>query len=221
MLKNTIYRFCGLAGILFLLSSLPSYSAAEMLFRWAFIKHHDQAPDQVLDFSKPPLVKSGDELRIFLEPLSNAYIYLYLYDSGKKLSLIFPADFAVFASDDYSGHAKYIPQRGNWFTVEDPTGTERFYLLASERRLDSLEQLTRDYYADVNAGSKAALLTEIKSLRKKHSHLTAEAETGVSIAGTIKSFRGIASNTPVDGRIEAIEVRARHFYGKTIRLKHE
>ncbi len=221
MLRNATCQPGGLAIIIFFLLALPAYSVDEMVFRWALIKHHDSAPDQVVDFSETPVVRSGDEFRVFIEPLSGAHIYLYLYDSEKNLSLLFPADFSVFSSDEYNGQASYIPPPGNWFTIPNSTGTERFYLLASEQRLEALEQLTTDYYASPHAESRAALWTEIKSLRKKYSQLTAEAEVGVPIAGTIKSYGNITPDLPANGPVRAVEVHAHQFYGKTIRLKHE
>lgn len=220
MLRNSILKICSLTGLFICLISLSAFSDEEILFRWAFVKNNSMHQDQMLDFSSIPVVKSGDEMRIVLEPLSNAYIYLYLYDSSKNLSVIFPDNFSQFDSKDYNGNVYYIPDQG-WFSLVDPTGKEHFYMLASSLRQERLEQLTLAYKLNPNAETRAAVLSEIKSLRKKHSKLTAEAEVGLSIAGTIKTFRGPGQNASTADTIKPTEVRAKRFYGKTIRLKHE
>lgn len=216
------YRKNNLANILFFLLLVPfsSYSVDELTFRWAFIKHSNKVIDPVLDFSKEPVVNSGDKLRIYIEPLNKAYIYLYLHDSSKNLSLLFPADFVAFTSDTYNGQANYIPGINKWFTLLGPPGIERFHLIASRQRLDLLEHLTLDHEAENNSKTKAALLSELKNLRKTHSNLTTEAEIGISIAGTIRSIETVPAII-TGKKFEPTEVRAQQFYGKTIRLNHE
>jgi hypothetical protein len=184
-------------------------------FKWAFIIQKNNDDVKVLDFSKKVTLFSGDRLKIFIEPIQNVFIYIYLYDSQKQLSLLFPESFKDFNKHYKSGESYFVP-REDWFMLDDNLGIETFYLLASETRLTDLEKLTMEY---LNAPKrkkeifKLNVLSEIKTVKKDFSQFKTVAEKPIPIAG---SARGINEN--IEGK--ACQVEARQFYGKTFRLEH-
>ncbi len=210
-----------LTAMLFLLAnpidSILAQSDNDVSFRWAFFHRSLDGKKEVIDFKKRPphTVASGDNLQVYIQPSSIIYIYIFLLDTQKELFLIFPERPDFYAKRKLEPREIYIPSRYDWFTWDEARGTERFYILASSRRLKRLEEKTARYLdSEQDKALKADLLEEIELIRKQKSDLTTVTEKPVAIAGTIKS-RG----TALDGMATLVE--ARDFYAKTLRLKHE
>ena len=189
-----------------------------LLFKWAFIHSPKNGKAKIIDFKQKPSISCGDSLQLFLQPLRNTYIYLYLFDSKKELDLIFPENIDFYTKNYQDGIEFFIPaDTTQRFLVDDNIGMEQFYLLASSKRLIDLENITKKYLKNrKNMEIMAELLEKIKTLRRKYSGLTTTVEKGIPIAGTIRT-RG--TKTGMAGMI--IQVKAINFYGKTLRLKHE
>lgn len=207
---------------MWLLIIIPVFTSADnqdnstlSRFKWAFIHRINYSDVEVLDFSKKVTLFSGDCLKIFVKPIQNAFIYIYLYDSQKQLSLLFPESFKDFEKNYRSGESYFVPGE-DWFILDENLGIETFYLLASETRLTDLEKLTMEY---LNAPKrkkeklKLNVLLEIKTVKKNFSQFKTVAEKPVPIAGSV---RGINEN--IEGK--AYQVEALQFYGKTLRFEH-
>lgn len=202
-------------------SSLAA-EGAKLAFNWAFVSRSADGSSAPIDFSERVNIKPGELFKIHIEPVQNAFVYLYLHDAAGDLTLLFPGKFETFESDSYIGTQVFLPDGENWFQLDGTNGTERFYLLASTQRLKTLEALSLAYQ-DVKVNPKStisaknaarqAVLDEIARVRKQHSQLTIAAEKPVTIAG---GTRGInTSVAKLATRIEATE-----FYTKTFRLDH-
>lgn len=200
--------------------SVPAASAqgtgAQLSFKWAFVRLAEGGQEQVVDFSTHPVVRAGDQLQVYLEPLSRIYLYLFLFDSSRDLALLYPP--APRASPATAGETIFLPGEGRWFTIDEKTGEEQFFLLASAARLPRLEDLTSAWLRKPgDAEAKARVLDEIKDLRRRHSAVTGIVEKAVPMAGTFAPNRGPAPAISGD----ATEVEAEGFYARTLRLKHE
>jgi hypothetical protein len=188
-----------------------------MKFKWAFIRLDIEGRIETLDFRDRVTAYSGDQIKIFLQPIGNVYLYLFFYSSQKELSLLFPASLEDFDYSFQDGEGYYIPSNDRWFVLDKNKGIETFYLLASATRLKTLEEATIVF---LNAPEKKRemlklkLLTEIKGIRKRHSELKVRAEKPQSIAGTVRG---------VDKGMEhyVFEVESEGFYGKTFRIDHQ
>jgi hypothetical protein len=183
--------------------------------RWAFIRLEKGVQGRVVEFSPPPVVRAGERLQVYLEPLSRIHLYLYLFDSSRDLALLYPP--AVRAPPASAGERLLLPGEGQWFTIDERAGEEQFYLLASATRLSRLEDLTSSWLrkpADPEA--KARVLDEIKDLRRRHSSLAAAVEKAIPMAGTFQT-RALTEDILGDATV----VEAAGFYARTLRLKHE
>jgi hypothetical protein len=183
--------------------------------RWAFIRQEKGGKGRVVEFSPPPVVRAGDQLQVYLEPLSRIHLYLYLFDSSRDLALLYPP--APKAAPAPAGEQLLLPGEGRWFTIDERTGEEQFFLLASVARLPRLEDLTAALLRKPgDPEAKARVLDEIKDLRRRHSAVTGTVEKAVPMAGTFQT-------RALDGSIigSATEVEAAVFYARTLRLKHE
>ncbi len=216
-------NYVTISVIIFLLYITPyvSYSQntdAELLvFTWAFMHMKEDGTTEILDSEKDLSLFSGDCLKIYLKPIQNVYIYIYLYDSQKQLTPLSNEIFGDFSKHYKMGDEYYIPSRDEWFVLDENRGIETFYLMASSERLTSLEKLTEKYIKakkQKREKLKFEIVNEIKNLRKKHSELKTFTEKPVSIAGTV---RGMDTDIKTDARL----VEAHEFYGKTVILEHK
>ncbi|HBD94041.1 MAG: hypothetical protein A2015_17345 [Spirochaetes bacterium GWF1_31_7] len=190
-------------------------------FKWGVLTLDKKTNKTVgLNFSKPVQLSEGDDIRIYLEPVKNAFIYLYLLDSNNDLMLLFPENFTQF-SKNYSNKPYYIPDAESWFTIDENSGTEEFYLIASKVRQPELESLTGKLQKESEKSTpnsnkinelKKSIIDELARLRKENSTNVAVAEKPVSTAGTTRSIGEVTTN--------ATEVLTENFYAKTLRLEH-
>lgn len=114
----------------------------EVSFSWAFFLRPADGQVKSLDFKIPEPVSDGELLRIYLELHGQSFVYLYLRDAKDDLYLVFPPNGSFYNDGVPAGYKSYIPSGHEWFALDDARGTERFYLLASSKRLIELERLT-------------------------------------------------------------------------------
>jgi hypothetical protein len=212
-----------LVWMMLLVPGISSFTEpVQLQFNWAFVKRAPNGSVQPIDFSERVNIAQGDLFKINIQPVKDAFLYLFLHDASGDLQLLFPDRFEQFESRSYKGKQFFIPVGENWFTLDSAKGTERFYLLASSKRLSSLESLTIAYQSAAQARStnapaadaaRQAVLDEISRVRKENSKLTIAAEKPVTIAG---GTRGVNSATAK----LATEIDAQDFYTKTFRLEH-
>jgi hypothetical protein len=190
-------------------------SADRLKFQWAFLMVDDSGNTRVVDFSQTNKVKKGDALRVYLQPLTDVYLYLFLFDAQKQLRCLFPKDLAQYDKGASPRDAHILPGDEKWFVMDENKGPERFFLLASTQRLTALEQWTRKMIASpADKEIKARVLDEIQTVRRAKGELIVPVEKGVPIAGTVVAItRG--------GSIEATLSEATGFYSRTLRIEHE
>jgi hypothetical protein len=193
-----------------------SAQEAQSAFNWAFVKRTAEGVPAPVDFKERVSITTGDFFKIYVQPVRNAYIYLFLHDAQGDLQLLFPGSFSLFDSGAYLDASYLIPSEDNWFTLDNATGTERFYLVASSERLRPLEAMVVSYRNASGAAketTREAVLDEIARVRRQHSELIVAAEKPVTVAG---GTRGIATAI----QKVATRIEAPGFYYKLFRLEH-
>ena len=108
----------------------------------------------------------------------------------------------------------FIPGRNKAFVLDNDSGTETFYLLASPNRLADLENATAEFRRKRTAKTQRELLDSIKKVRREHSSLSVRPQKAESVAGTIRTRN--LGDIP-----SAVIVQEEQFYAKTIRLEHQ
>jgi hypothetical protein len=189
---------------------------AKTAFNWAFAKRAADGSAVSIDFNERVGIVKGDLFKIYISPLSCAFVYLFLHDEGGDLQLLFPDDFSLFAKASYLNSRYFIPEGDHWFALDDSPGTERFYLIASAERLNALESLVSSYASaspDKKGAARQAVLDEIARVRRQYNQLTVTAEKPLTVAGGI---RGINANVEK----LATRIEADGFYYKVFRLEH-
>ncbi len=224
------YIFLPLFITAFLLIAGEGYSteeeddgSLEMRFKWAIILVDHKGERGTLSITKNTTIFSGDSMSIFIQPKESAYIYLYLVDSKDDLLLLFPDRISDFDKDYSFGKGYRIPGEGRWLTIDQHKGTETFFLLASVKRLEKLEALTRSHTSASGRAREAAklkVIAEIKNVKRDFSRLKVFAEKPTPILGTMHR-RGGGGGEEIEINSYAIEVSAKDIYSKTIRLEHK
>ena len=158
----TIFRvFLATLVVLPVILSGPVLGGESVSFSWAFFLKPEGGQVKSLDFETPEPVSGGELLRIYLELHGKSFVYLYLFDSRKDLYLVFPPSGSFYNGDFPADYKSYIPSGHEWFSLDNLKGTERFYLLASSKRLIELEKLTDRFLAAGGNSLKVQLLEKI------------------------------------------------------------
>jgi hypothetical protein len=118
----------------------------------------------------------------------------------------------------------YIPADDQWFELDEHTGEERFYLLASIKRLHDLESLINDYESADRAKKpplSKKILAEIRKLRKQHLKFKTYAERPVNIIGNLRGTETAETAMTHDIAKYAIEISADTFFSRTFTIDHK
>ena len=227
------FRFALLTVLLaFFLLPVTSHIFAEqggpekVRFRWAMVALKKQnGAEKLVKVTRNTTLKSGDQLKIYLELETKCFVYVFYHGSRDELHLLFPYDTEVFATDYEIAKKYYIPQGKYWLELDENTGLEKFILLASAQRLSGLETLYGQYVAAANSTEQKELarkvLNEIKSLKRQQARLSITPEKPTQIAGTVRGIDKDKERIQSDLSSMAIEVSATDLYSRTLTIDHQ
>ena len=193
-------------------------AAQGVCFRWAFGAMIGPSGNQeFIAIDRDTRLQSGDKLKMLVALEKKCFVYVIYRDASEDIFLLFP--YASAQSErDYKLHdTYYIPQGDNWFELDQNTGTETFYLIASNQRLSGLENFLTAYESATPQNKTAQadhIIREIRKIRKSHTTFISAAERPVEIGGTV---RGIHDNA-----LESIatEISAKTCYTRTFTIEH-
>jgi hypothetical protein len=197
---------------------------ANVKFQWAFGALKKANGSKFEAVAKDTDLKTGDQIKFFLKVNENCFVYLIYRSSQGELSILFPHRFKLQSVEYTVAGNHYIPKGDQWFELDEHTGEERFYLLASKMRLMDLEALINDYES-ADAAKKPALakaiLAKIRKLRKQHLKFKTYAERPVNIIGNLRGTEKAGTAGPHDIAKFAVEISADTFYSRTFTIDHK
>lgn len=90
-------------------------------------------------------LQSGDHYKIIFTPNQDCYVYIFQVDSANMIYSLFPMEqFGKLTLNNVNpikaGYTYYIPAEEKSFVLDDQTGTERIYFLASFEQDLALEE---------------------------------------------------------------------------------
>ena len=196
----------------------------QIYFKWAMgtIRQADKAYE-FQAVSKDTTLKSGDHLKFYLHLESKIYVYLLHVSSMNDITMLYPPKSEKTDSTGYIPGEHFIPTGDHWFELDNNTGKEIFYLLASANRLTKLEKLIKQDTAAItssNSESNKMILDEIRYLRKSNMKFKTSAEKPVSMIGDSRA--GFDSKDTATDELPkyAMEVSTEKFYSKAITIDH-
>ena len=110
----------------------------------------------------------------------------------------------------------HTPHRAAWLRVDERTGVDTFFLLASAARLRDLEALLGAYKSaddTLRADMVRQIQAHIRGLRRKHRTLSSQAEKPIAMAGVVK-------DAAPDIAQFAVDISELDFYARTIAIDH-
>jgi hypothetical protein len=116
------------------------------------------------------VLRSGDHYKIIFTPTKDCYVYIFQVDSANKIYSLFPMEsFGGVTVNNFNpveaGRSYYIPAESKSFVLDEQTGTEKIYFLASyQRDLELEEQYQRTFVAQQQKQGVEEQLEQIDQL---------------------------------------------------------
>jgi len=93
-----------------------------------------------IEIKEGGILRSGDFFKIRFKLEKSAYIYILSLDSQGNLRKLYP-DRDGKAITEFKAHEAYsIPEDDRWFRLDDNTGRETFYIVASPKTIEAIEK---------------------------------------------------------------------------------
>ena len=197
---------------------------ANVKFQWAFGALKKANGSKFEAVTKDTDLRTGDQIKFFLKVSQNCFVYLIYRSSQGELSVLFPQRFKLKRAEYTVAGNHYIPNGDQWFELDEHTGEERFYLLATVKRLTELEAHINDYESADNAKKPQlakTIIAEIRKLRKQHLKFKTYAERPVNIIGNLRGTEKAETAGPHDIAKFAVEISADTFYSRTFTIDHK
>lgn len=139
----------------------PEFPGGYLLFKINYVyRSGGKGPFQGL--TNGSVLRSGDHYKIIFTPSQDCYVYIFQVDSANMIYRLFPMEqFGGVMVNNLNpvqaGQTYYLPAEKKSFVLDQQTGTERIYFLASRQRDMELE---RQYQQAFEAQQKQQDLDE-------------------------------------------------------------
>jgi hypothetical protein len=87
------------------------------------------------------VLRSRDNFQVHVDANRPTYVYVLIYDSQGRATQLFPDAKIDRTELIETGSKAVIPRRDLWFWLDDETGTETIYVLASEKPMSDIKGL--------------------------------------------------------------------------------
>ena len=196
----------------------------KIVFQWAFCTLRKADGDQNPKIAaRKTVLKSGDKIKFFVKRKSPCHLYLIHQNSQHRLKLLHPLRFKPAVDQDTWFDKQYIPDGNQWYELDEHTGMEKFYLLASIQPLSDLENMFKQY-RDADKADQLDLADqitgEIQNLRKRHLKFKTYSEKPVSHPGKSGSRDKAMPVHTKDIGDYAVEISTTIFFSRTYTIDH-
>jgi class 3 adenylate cyclase/CHAT domain-containing protein len=143
--------------------STPHAVAAPLSLKMNIIgqrKERDGSYTEVV-VSEGSVLRSYDNFQVHLETNRPSYVYILIYDSQGKAEQLFPDAKIDQPGFIEAGRQIVIPRSDLWFWLDEHTGTETIYVLASEKPMSDVQRLLMKMQA-LEGTDKQRVSQEIK-----------------------------------------------------------
>lgn len=231
-MKTILFRLLSLAlivlssggGETYAQATAPQTDQANISFEWAFGALIGKEK-KFVTITKDTVLQSGEELKMMVKLQKDCFVYVVYYGSQGEVELLFPYTLKQLQEDYEVGKNYYIPKGREWMQLDQNTGKEKFFILASSERLLNLESLISEYYALAEPAKKKTvaekIVSEIRDVRKSYATYATLAEKPITIGGNIRSTATVEERRRIDIADFAIAITAKNFYSKTFTIDHQ
>ena len=122
---------------------VPGDARGYLLFHINYV-YRPGGEGDFLPLTNGSVLHSGDHYKIIFTPAEKCYVYIIQVDSANKIYQLFPMErFGGVTVNNFNpvepGRRYYIPGEAKSFHLDEQTGTEKIYFLASRERDEQLE----------------------------------------------------------------------------------
>lgn len=135
-------------------------------FSWAALHYTKDNKTKLIEYDGSSSLESGGEYRLLLRPATKKWVYIYQKDSRGNHSWLFPRN-DVGLSNPMQPGEYFLPSKSEVFVLDENTGTETIYLVATEEPAEELEALLNSESPELftQALSKTVKLRGLKDIR--------------------------------------------------------
>ena len=188
----------------------PAFCEEDVRFSYAFVADVGKGEEaKRVSIRQDTTLSTGESLQVWLRLETACYVYLIHRGPDGSIRRLLPED---FEREPAAGQEWDIPGPGGWFELDEETGEERFYLIASRDRLGGIEAALRGYESHPVDETGKAVLAAIRETRKRSIVTAKAAERPISFGG---AFRGENNSKP-----QAVEVVATGLFLRTLTIDH-
>lgn len=159
---------------------------------WAFVAITGaENQRKLMPVTSDSVLYSGDKFKLMFEARETLFVYIIFAGSEGEIVLLHPTTLKSEIRPSAINRRVFIPNERDWFTLDQKTGTETLYLLASSSPLAELESQLERYDSASRKDSKEIVQTIVNLIEKQEmlsQPLTAAAEKPLLIGGTIRSL---------------------------------
>ena len=163
-------------------------SAQQLTFHYGFIGQHDDQQLYIIEDRAD--LASGSKLKLNFEYPTGSWFYVCYLSSTDEHALLYASNTGLDANE------QAIFDTVGWLALDENIGTETFTLIASERRLETLETLFNNYSKASDKSRKrfakriARTLDDLQKQLKKSDSLQLTQRLDTPIMGGV-TFRGV------------------------------
>ena len=118
----------------------PSGDLPPLTLRYEFVSPDGRASQEVR-LGEGSTVRNGQKFKIRVQPNSDCYLYVLLYDSRGEAGVLFPHREIGMSNQVRGGVSYEIPEAAKWYWFDAQPGIETFYLVASYTPLSGLDEI--------------------------------------------------------------------------------
>ncbi|SPF35304.1 conserved exported hypothetical protein [Syntrophobacter sp. SbD1] len=202
----------------------PGQNSSDPRILWAFGAIRAASnPPKVEPVTAGMVLSSGDKLKMMIQIRKKCFVYLIHRDSEGNFSMLFPYNLKQFDTDYQIARNYYAPKGEAWFQLDNRTGSETFYLIASDQRLLDIEY-TYEQYASSKDSRKQDLagqmISELDGITEKYLASSKGVETGAADRPLVRGFERAtgADQTEIAGL--AREISFDHIHSESFIIDH-
>lgn len=206
-------------------ASYPGNESGTSRILWAFgAIRTSSSTSSVEPVTTKMILSSGDKLKMMIQLRNKCFVYLLHRDSQGNYAMLFPYSLKQFDTDYRIASNYYAPKGDAWFQLDGRTGTETFYLIASDQRLLDIEYIYGKYASSDGAGKQDLAIhigSELDKIAERHLASSGEAENLPGAGGSaLRGFERATGRDPTDISGLAREISFEGIYSEIFVIDH-
>ena len=202
----------------------PGQDRSDPVILWAFgAIRATSNPPKVEPVTARMVLSSGDKLKMMIQIRKKCFVYVIHRDSQGNFTMLFPYNVKQFDTDYRIARDYYAPKGEAWFQLDNKTGSETFYLVASDQRLLDIEYTYEEYTSSKDSRKQdlsAQMISELDGATEKYLASSKGVETAAGEKSVVRGFERATGADPTEIAGLAREISFENIYSETFIIDH-